>query len=441
MALLTLPRIRVAALLGLTAIILALLAQPGDSFAAPRTDPELAAAEAAVLDARETVDRARTATQDARARRDEIGDRVERHTATRDRSAQRLDDTRQALTAARGRVREARDRLERANTPRAREAARRHLRAMRARAQALRTEKVAAKEKYLLAQAAVDRSTSALARAETSLIDARALLGAARTLLAEAKERYAELLAQMHQVATVAVANIPSRVSANSFTGSMNILAAQYPDFIVLNEISKRTESALREAAPGYGAYRGGAKLTELGAGNQSINNAVLWRTDTYQLVDRGRIRVVNDDRGYHQTKPFIWDRYATWVTLRRISDNQITSVISTHMPTNPAKFPRQHGNPKLTRIQLYARGMNKLIALANQLGQQGRVLVGGDMNSHPNQGYWSAVAKMSHAGYGYTKDRGVMYLFHPLEASLQSSRQLSIGSDHPALVTTVQFG
>ena len=62
---------------------------------------------------------------------------------------------------------------------------------------------------------------------------------------------------------------------------------------------------------------------------------------------------------------------------------------------------------------------MDKLAALVGQLAQQGRVLLGGDMNSHPNQGYWTAVAKMGKAGYGYTKDRGVMYLFHSLEATV----------------------
>ena len=149
---------------------------------------------------------------------------------------------------------------------------------------------------------------------------------------------------------------------------------------------------------------------------------------------------MVDDDRGYLQKKKFLWDRYATWVTLRNLGDGQVVSVISTHMPTNPAKFPRQWGNPPLTRVQLYARGMDKLAPLVGRLAQQGRVLLGGDMNSHPTQGYWTAVAKMRKAGYGYTKDRGVMYLFDPPEASVKSTRQLSISSDHPALVTTLQF-
>ena len=110
-------------------------------------------------------------------------------------------------------------------------------------------------------------------------------------------------------------------------------------------------------------------------------------------------------------------------------------------MPTNPAKYPRQWGNMALTRVQLYALGMDKLTALAGSLAQQGRVLLGGDMNSHPNQGAWTAAAKMAAAGYAFAKDRGVMYLFHTVEATVPSSRQVPISSDHPALITTLDFG
>jgi hypothetical protein len=84
---------------------------------------------------------------------------------------------------------------------------------------------------------------------------------------------------------------------------------------------------------------------------------------------------------------------------------------------------------------------MEKLLALIGKLAPQGRVVLGGDMNSHPNQGYWTAVAKMRKPGYGFTKDRGVMYLFHPPEATVPSTHEVPINSDHPALVTTLHFG
>ena len=161
------------------------------------------------------------------------------------------------------------------------------------------------------------------------------------------------------------MANIPNRTSAGNFTRSMRQLTAAEPDFITLNEISGRSVEGLRAAAPGYGVYRGGEKLTEPGAAGQSINNAVLWRSDRYELVAQGRIQVVNDDRGYLHGKKFMWDRFATWVTLRNLIDGRLTSVIATHMPTNPAKYPRQWGNMSMTRVELYSLGMDRLVALA----------------------------------------------------------------------------
>ncbi|HET9421094.1 MAG TPA: endonuclease/exonuclease/phosphatase family protein [Nocardioides sp.] len=432
-------RTRLATLVSLAAITAALLVHPGASFAVPADD--LAEAEAQVRSAQAAVSLAKTAVKEARAQRDTLSDRVVRHTATRDRAAVRLDDARLALSKARERVRNARIRLEDANTPQEIDAAREHLQLMRKRSAARRDAVIAAKSAFLAAQAAVDRATSALERAQARLAEARSQLESARIVLIAAKEHYAELLALSSVEVTAAVANIPNRVGPENFKRSMGLLVGQQPDFITLNEISGRTVEGLRAAAPGYGVYRGGARLTEPGAGGQSINNAVLWRTDAYKVVAQGRIKVVDDDRGYYQKKKYLWDRYATWVTLRNLGDGQVTSVISTHMPTNPEKFPRQWGDPALTRVQLYALGMDKLTALVRQLAPQGRVLLAGDMNSHPNQGYWTAVAKMRKAGYAYTKDRGVMYEFHAAEASVTRSMQVSISSDHPALVSTVFYG
>lgn len=432
-------RTRLATLVSLAAITAALLVHPGASFAAPADD--LAEAEAQVRSAQAAVSLAKTAVKEARAQRDTLSDRVVRHTATRDRTAVRLDDARLALSKARERVRNARIRLEDANTPQEIDAARQHLQLMRKRSAARRDAVIAAKSAFLAAQAAVDRATSALERAQARLAEARSQLESARIVLIAAKEHYAELLALSSVEVTAAVANIPNRVGPENFKRSMRLLVGQQPDFITLNEISGRTVEGLRAAAPGYGVYRGGARLTEPGAGGQSINNAVLWRTDAYKVVAQGRIKVVDDDRGYYQKKKYLWDRYATWVTLRNLGDGQVTSVISTHMPTNPEKFPRQWGDPALTRVQLYALGMDKLTALVRQLAPQGRVLLAGDMNSHPNQGYWTAVAKMRKAGYAYTKDRGVMYEFHAAEASVTRTMQVSISSDHPALVSTVFYG
>ena len=59
-------------------------------------------------------------------------------------------------------------------------------------------------------------------------------------------------------------------------------------------------------------------------------------------------------------------------------------------------------------------------------------------MNSHPGQGLWTAAAKLGASGYRYAKDNGVMYLFYPGSGSLVGSRQVSVASDHPALVASV---
>lgn len=235
-----------------------------------------------------------------------------------------------------------------------------------------------------------------------------------------------------------AVANIPNRTSSAGFTSSMRTLAADEPDFMFLNEVSGRTLPALRTAAPGYNAYRDPQRDTTRG-GVQSMNNVVMWRTDRWRALDSGRVKVVNDDPGYHHKRPFTWDRYATWALLQR-TDGTVVSIVSTHMMTNPKKFPRQHGNPPITRIQRYARGMDIILDLVDALEVHGPVIVAGDMNSHPGDGRWTAHAKMTGAGFGYAKDRGVMYMFHPPGTVKVGARELPIASDHPALISTVDM-
>jgi endonuclease/exonuclease/phosphatase (EEP) superfamily protein YafD len=235
---------------------------------------------------------------------------------------------------------------------------------------------------------------------------------------------------------TTAVANLPNRTTAGRFASSLRLLTAGRPDFVTLNEVSGRSIATLRAAAAGYDAYRDPTRDVTLG-GTQSLNNVVMWRTDKWRLLDGGRVKLVDDDRGYRGRRPFTWDRYATWTVLRRI-DGAVLSVVSTHMMTNPAKFPRQHGSPRLTRVQQYGRGMDILTRLVRSLATRGPVLVGGDMNSHLSQGGWTAPAKLTRAGYAYAKNRGVLYLFHQRRLTQVASRQVHVASDHPALITTL---
>lgn len=237
---------------------------------------------------------------------------------------------------------------------------------------------------------------------------------------------------------TTAVANLPNRTSDGGFALSMRALTAAAPDFVMLNEISRHSEDDIRAAAPGYDVYRDPSTDPGLG-GVQSLNNAVLWRADRWTLADAGRVKLVDNDIGYYEGHPFTWDRYAIWAVLQR-GDGSIVSVVSVHMMTNPGKYPRQPRRAPETRIQRYSAGMDVLRATVDMLETRGPVLVGGDMNSHPDQGAWTAAAKLTADGFQYAKDSGVMYLFYPDHALLEGSRQMHVVSDHPALVATVDL-
>jgi endonuclease/exonuclease/phosphatase family metal-dependent hydrolase len=237
----------------------------------------------------------------------------------------------------------------------------------------------------------------------------------------------------------VAVANLPNRTSSGGFASSLATLTADGPDFVTLNEVSGRSIDAIRAAAPGYDAYRDPSPDRSTG-GSQSMNNVVMWRADQWRMIDGGRVKVVDNDTGYLSGHAFVWDRYATWAMLQRASDGAIVSVVSVHMPTNPAKFPRQPGRPAMSRVQRYSLGMDVLVRTVQVLAAHGPVLVGGDMNSHQGQGSWTAAAKMGSAGFGYVKDRGVMHLFYESGVRVLGTRQVGVASDHPGLVATLDM-
>jgi endonuclease/exonuclease/phosphatase family metal-dependent hydrolase len=238
---------------------------------------------------------------------------------------------------------------------------------------------------------------------------------------------------------TTAVANIPNRTGDGPFAGSMRTLVADGPDFVMLNEVSRHDTDELRALAPGYDAYRDERPDGTVGGGSQSMHNVVMWRAEDWTLVDAGRVKLVDDDRGFRLGEPFIWDRYATWATLQR-PDGVVVSVVSTHMMTNPARYPGQHGRPRLSRAQQYGVGMDVLVQTVRTLAVHGPVIVGGDMNTHGREGPWTAAARMSAAGYGYAKDNAVMYVFYPDAAEVVSHRQVRVASDHPAIATTLDL-
>lgn len=236
----------------------------------------------------------------------------------------------------------------------------------------------------------------------------------------------------------LAQANIPQRSQMSGYTASMKRVLTENPDFVTLNEQAGRSLAQLVAPAPGYAVYRDPQVGHDPGAG-QTLDTAILFRADTWQLVAGGRIKLVDDDRVTYQGHLKTWDRFATWVTLRRISDGTTVSVVSVHQMTNPAQF----GPDKPLRQAKYGQGMDALTGLVQSLQASGTVLVGGDFNVTPSQQSqrWSAPAKMSAAGFRWYS-KSVDYLFAPAgTAAIQQAWTGQMVSDHPWIAARIGLG
>ncbi|HJQ06045.1 MAG TPA: hypothetical protein VJ872_11410 [Nocardioides sp.] len=231
-------------------------------------------------------------------------------------------------------------------------------------------------------------------------------------------------------------ANLPNRTSGAGFAWSMRRIVSASPDFITLNEVSGRSDGALAASARGYDVYRDPVVDMTAGGRPQSMENAVLWSSARWHLLDGGRVKTVDDDAGFYFGRPYLWDRYATWTVLQR-TDGAVVSVISTHMPINPVKNPAQHGRPASSRVAKYDNGMQVILGLAHELSAYGPVLIGGDMNSHAGGGAWTAASIMQSVGYGYTSDGILMFDFFPPGVSVAAHGRFPVASDHPALWST----
>lgn len=233
----------------------------------------------------------------------------------------------------------------------------------------------------------------------------------------------------------IANANIKLRYGA---TPGIRALASAAPDFITLNEVGDVPPPQMEAAAPGYGAYREPSVDNTEGGASQALNNAIMWRTDTWTRQAGGRIKIVDNDQGHIHGKQFLWDRYATWAVFIR-GDGAVVSVIATHHMTNVYKSPQQWGNPPMSRAEQYDLGMDYLIQLADSLRSYGPVFVGGDMNSHQGDGHAAAATRMTAAGFQHTKDSGVIYNFYAAPVAVTKTWEISaaaVHSDHPALFT-----
>ncbi|EON22181.1 hypothetical protein CF8_3948 [Nocardioides sp. CF8] len=239
----------------------------------------------------------------------------------------------------------------------------------------------------------------------------------------------------VHGEVVIANANIKLRSGA---TPGIRALASSTPDFITLNEVGDVPLPQMEAAGPGYGAYREPAVDNTEGGASQSLNNVIMWRSDTWTWQAGGRIKIVDNDQGYIHGKQFLWDRYATWAVFSR-GDGAVVSVIATHHMTNVYKSPQQWGNPPMSRAEQYDLGMDYLIQLSDILRPYGPVFVGGDMNSHQGDGHAAAATRMAAAGFGHTKDSGVIYNFYAAPVAVAKTWEIAsaaVHSDHPALFT-----
>ncbi|HEY1064375.1 MAG TPA: CHAP domain-containing protein [Candidatus Saccharimonadales bacterium] len=223
----------------------------------------------------------------------------------------------------------------------------------------------------------------------------------------------------------VAIANIKYGYNV---APSLRVMVGNDPDFILLNEVAETPLKDMEAAIGGYGAYRDNTTDGD----SQVLNNVIMWKKDRWKFVDGGRVKLVDRDMTFAQGEPRTWNRYAAWAVFKN-DKGEVVPVIATHMMTNPAKYPRQHGDPPMTRIQQYSLGMDVLKQLIATLSPYGPVLVGGDMNSQDDQGDWSAVPKMKSIGYNYTHDGAVIYGFYPSGTKLVNGRTvpIPIGDDH----------
>lgn len=237
---------------------------------------------------------------------------------------------------------------------------------------------------------------------------------------------------------TIAHANIPVRSGIAGFKASMPKVLAKSPDFVSLNEMFDKSTAEAEAASPGYTAWRDTTPAVGVGS-NQATDQMVMWKTADWSFVDGARIKIVEDDVTLYNGNPATWDRYATWVTLKRKSDGALASMISVHHMTNPGKF----GPDRPARRAAYGEGMKILINQMSTLSAQGPVFVGGDFNVHATQsGAWTVTDKMSGAGFGW-HDYNVDYVFYPKNSGVTMTQSWdgTMVSDHHWIAAKFNLG
>jgi len=159
-------------------------------------------------------------------------------------------------------------------------------------------------------------------------------------------------------------ANIRTNMPRARWTADLATVLARDPDVVTLQEMDDRSDAEIRDAAPGYDLWRMPDQRGDVYA--QSRGTVVLWRSDSYEPVRKGRVTLT-------AAQARLDNRYAQWVTLRERETGATFSVISAHAMTNP--------RGDTARQRLDAAGFRRLADLVDTLERSGPVVLGGDLN------------------------------------------------------------
>lgn len=235
-------------------------------------------------------------------------------------------------------------------------------------------------------------------------------------------------------------ANIKTTRSLGEFKETLAGLKGAKPDFITLNEVSRRSNKDI--AGGGYSTWR----AEPVWPAGESRGTAVMWSSRWHPL-DKGRIQIT-------KSKSRLDNRFATWVTLTDV-DGRVISVVSVHTMTNPN---RRSAQAQPAAKALYKSGVAQLNNLIVRLSQDGTVLVAGDFNAQvPRRGGvgdpWGPTAQLASSGMasnftalGQFKDGGwathrgggaIDYVFFQRAGALVPTEHYArqINSDHHAVI------
>jgi endonuclease/exonuclease/phosphatase family metal-dependent hydrolase len=165
----------------------------------------------------------------------------------------------------------------------------------------------------------------------------------------------------------MAQANLWAGMGTSVFATDVATIVADRPDFITYNEVDGRQDTALAPAP--YQVFRA-ARTGTADVDKYTRETAVAWDASKWTPLASGTWNISNV-RGKYDWQNREWGiRYANWVTLTN-ADGRIVSVVSVHVAPDTTEFTAGILDPSLRSIG----------RLADQLDDQGPVMIGGDLN------------------------------------------------------------